>query len=68
MVDCGGNGKWGQFLTSEGTLNEERTNEFLEKLDRAHTEEEVFDSFPLKLYDTEAPISTFYKFLDIVDN
>lgn len=63
QVDRGfkGVGLWGQFLTSSGALNQRRAQTFLDAVESAKTEGELKAAFPMKFYETEAPIEAFYK-------
>jgi len=60
-----GNAIWGQFLQSNGELNESRANEFLQKVETARTKEDLFRAFPIKFYETIGDVKEFYEFLDI---
>lgn len=60
-----GNAIWGQFLTSLGEMNCERTEQFLEAINKVTTVDELFDAFPVKFYKATAPIGCFYDFFEI---
>ncbi len=56
---------WGQFFSREGGLRRDRVQEFMTKLEKAKTEEELLDSFPLREWSAGCNIQDFYTYYDI---
>jgi hypothetical protein len=54
-------GIWGQFLTSQGTLNELRTIEFRENFCKSESENDFLYSFPFQIMHARAIIGDFYR-------
>lgn len=56
---------WGQFLRYDGKLNEERSEVFLDRLNRLGEEHEYAQCFPFQVLLTQAPIDLFYTFYGV---
>jgi len=53
---------WGQFLNSSGEIDFERVATFKQKIDTTTSLNELFDSFPFRIYRDRAEIKFFYLF------
>lgn len=56
---------WGQFLRSDGSINEQVTALFHERLSQLHDVAEYAHCFPYQNMLTQAPIEAFYRFYGI---
>ena len=56
---------WGQFLNRCGEVKEQIAREFLERLARQSSLENLDQCFPLQVLGLEAPASAFYKFYGV---
>ena len=56
---------WGQFFNRKGGLKHDRVQEFLERAEKAKSEEELLDAFPLRERSAGCPIQDFYSFYGI---
>ena len=56
---------WGQFLRYDGKVNEERSEVFLDRLNRLGEEHEYAQCFPFQVLLTQAPIDLFYTFYGV---
>jgi hypothetical protein len=53
---------WGQFLDRYGETKESMTRQFLERLDRQSSLENLDQCFPLQVLSVEASVLEFYDF------
>jgi hypothetical protein len=56
---------WGQFLDRHGGIKQNRADQFLERLDRQSSLENLDRCFPLPVLTVEAPIREFYAFYGV---
>jgi len=59
-------GIWGQFLNSEGQVNEKIKCSFLLKVDNANNTEELLECFEFKILFARTIIENFYSHLEII--
>jgi hypothetical protein len=59
-------GIWGQFLNSDGEVNEEIKCSFLYKVDNANSTEELLQCFEFKILFAKTAIENFYSHLAII--
>ena len=57
-------GLWGQFLKADGTVNAQFRQEFQTRVQAAKNENELLESFPVKVRTPKAPVSAFYQMVD----
>jgi hypothetical protein len=55
--------RWGQFLDRRGEVREAPATEFLRRLDRQSSLDQLEDCFPLPLVAVEAPVQTFHEWV-----
>lgn len=56
-----GDSIWGQFINSEGEINQERSGSFLNKVQEAKNLDELVAAFPVKVSYFRGPIEIFFK-------
>lgn len=56
-----GDSLWGQFINSEGEINEERSGTFLNKVQEAKNLDELVAAFPVKVSYLRGPIEIFFR-------
>ena len=59
-------GIWGQFLNSDGEVNEEIKCSFLYKVDNANSTEELLECFEFKILFAKTAIENFYSHLALI--
>jgi hypothetical protein len=61
-MDFGGNSVWGQFLDSNGNVNQRVYDQFFEAVSRADSLDDLLAAFPYKTLKAEDPISKYYDY------
>jgi hypothetical protein len=56
---------WGQFVDRHGTMKEQATRQFLERLERQSSPDRLEQCFPLQPLAVDAPVQDFYDFYGI---